>query len=173
MKLHDINAFACCYIYSTSHRFCFPFTFAPFTTVGPLDRAVFSKAISIMWNRKDRPQLRELHDDLMASLIEHKLQRLHEMSVMAFAFKGTYKGERGSTAAVRWLADDGFVAGGDHPPFSQLVISCMRSFAPTRWPNAEQSAKAQQFWARVREDLTKGGNRSLAESLVPENQQRQ
>ncbi len=167
MKLHDINAFAGCYIYSTSHRFCFPFTFAPFTTVGPLDRD-FSKAISIMWNRKDRPQLRALHDDLMNSLIGHKLQRLHEMSVMAFAFKGTYKGERGSTAAVKWLADDGFVAGGDHPPFSRSVISCMRSFAPTRLPNAEQLAKAQHFWASVREQLTKAGQRSVAESLVPE-----
>ena len=167
MKLHDVNAFAGCYVYSTSHRFCFPFTFAPFTTVGPLDRD-FSKAISIMWNREDRPQLRALHDDLMNSLVGHKLQRLHDMSVMAFAFKGTYKGERGSTAAVKWLADDGFVAGGDHPPFSQLVISCMRSFAPTRWPNAEQLAKAQHFWSGVREKLTKGGQRSLAESLVPE-----
>jgi hypothetical protein len=68
MKLHDINAFGGCYIYSTSHRFCFPFTFAPFTTVGPLDRD-FSKAISIMWNRKDRGQLRALHDYLMRSLI--------------------------------------------------------------------------------------------------------
>jgi len=167
MKLHDLNAFAGCYIYSTSHRFCFPFTFAPFTTVEPLDRD-FSKAISIMWNRKDRSQLKALHDDLMASLIGHKLQRLHEMSVWAFTFKGTYKGERGSTAAVKWLADDGFVAGGDHPSFSQLVISCMRSFAPTRLPSAEQLAKAQHFWAFVRNDLTKGGNRSLAESLVPD-----
>jgi hypothetical protein len=167
MKLHDINAFAGCYIYSTSHRFCFPFTFAPFTTVGPLDRD-FSKAISIMWNRKDRGQLRALHDDLMNSLIGHRLQRLHEMSVMAFAFKGTYKGERGSMAAVKWLADDGFVAGSDHLPFSQLAISCMRSFAPTRLPSAEQLSKAQHFWASVRDDLTKGGNQSLAESLVPE-----
>ena len=167
MKLHDINAFAGCYIYSTSNRFCLPFTFAPFTTVGPMDRD-FSKAISIMWNRKDRPQLRALHDDLMNSLMGHRLQRLHEMSVMAFAFKGTYKGERGSIAAVKWLADDGFVAGGDHPPFSQLAISCMRSFAPTRWPTAEQLAKAHAFWVYVRNELIKGGNRSLAESLVPE-----
>ena len=167
MKLHDVNAFAGCYIYSTSHRFCFPFTFAPFTTVGPLDHD-FSKAVSIMWNRKDRSQLRALHDDLMTSLIGHRLQRLHDMSVIAFAFKGSYKGERGSIAAVKWLADDGFVAGGDHPPFSQLVISCMRSFAPTRLPSAEQLAKARDFWASVRRELTKGGNQPLAESLVPE-----
>ena len=90
------------------------------------------------------------------------------MSVIAFAFKGSYKGERGSIAAVKWLADDGFVAGGDHPPFSQLVISCMRSFAPTRLPSAEQLAKARDFWASVRRELTKGGNQPLAESLVPE-----
>src|SRR5438067_3635346 len=167
MKLHDINAFAGCYIYSTSHRFCFPFTFAPFTTVRPLDHD-FSKAISIMWNRKDRPQLRKLHDDLMNSLVGHRLQRLHEMSVIAFAFKGTYNGDRGSIAAVKWLADDGFVAGGDHSPFSQFVISCMRSFAPTRLPSAAQLAKARDFWASVRKELTKAGKQSLAESLVPE-----
>jgi hypothetical protein len=28
MKLHDINPFDGSYIYSTSYRFCFPFTFA-------------------------------------------------------------------------------------------------------------------------------------------------
>ena len=137
MKLHDVNVFAGCYIYSTSHRFCFPFTFAPFTTVEPLDHN-FSKAVSIMWNRKDRSQLRALHDDLMTSLIGHRLQRLHDMSVIAFAFKGSYKGERGSIAAVKWLAD------------------------------AEQVAKAQHFWASVRDELTKGGNQPLAESLVLE-----
>jgi hypothetical protein len=167
MKLHDFNAFAGCYIYSTSHRFCFPFTFAPFTTVRPLD-SDFSKAISIMWNRKDRPQLKALHDDLMSSLIGHRPQRLHDMSVIVFAFNGSYKGERGSIAALKWLADDGFVAGGDHPPFSEFAISCMRSLAPTRWPTVERLAKAQRFWTSVRDDLTKAGNRSLAESLVPE-----
>ena len=166
MKLHDLNAFAGCYIYSTSRRICFPFTFAPFTTVGPLD-SDFSKAISIMWNRKDRRQLRALHDDLMKSLIGHRLQCLHDMSVMAFAFKGTYKGERGTIAAIKWLTDDGFVAGSDHPPFSQFAISCMRSFAPTRWPSAEQLAKAQRFWISVRNELIKGDQRSLAESLNP------
>ena len=166
MKLHDLNAFAGCYIYSTSRRICFPFTFAPFTTVRPLD-SDFSKAISIMWNRKDRRQLRALHDDLMKSLIGHRLQCLHDMSVMAFAFKGTYKGERGTIAAIKWLTDDGFVAGSDHPPFSQFAISCMRSFAPTRWPSAEQLAKAQRFWISVRNELIKGDQRSLAESLNP------
>jgi hypothetical protein len=167
MKLRDINPLTGSYIYSTSHRFCFPFTFAPFTTIGSLD-GDFSKAISIMWNRKDRRQLRALHDDLLDSLAAHQLHLLHEMSVWAFGFKGTYKGERGSMAAMKWLADDGFVAGGDHPPFSQFAISCMRSFAPTRWPNAEQLAKAQGFWVYVRDQLIKGGQRSLAESLVPE-----
>ena len=166
MRLRDIHPFTDSYIYSTSHRFCFPFTFAPFTTVGSLD-GDFSKAVSIMWNRKDRGQLRTLHNDLMVSLTGHRLRRLHEMSVIVFAFKGTYKGERGAMAAVRWLADDGFVAGGDHFPFSSLTLLCMRSFAPTRLPSAEQMAKAQGFWARVREDLIKGGQRSLAESLHP------
>jgi len=166
MKLHEIHPFNKLYVYSTSYRFCFPFTFAPFTTVGPLD-GDFNKAISIMWNRKDRWQLRTLHDDLMTSLTGHRLQRLHEMSEIVFAFKGTYKGQRGSMAAVRWLADDGFVAGGDHPPFSQLAISCMRSFAPTRMPSAEQMAKARQFWMRVRDDLIKAGQQPLADSLHP------
>jgi hypothetical protein len=121
-----------------------------------------------MWNRKDRRQLRALHHDLIVSLTGHKLQRLHDMSVMAFAFKGNYKGERGSMAALRWLADDGFVAGSDHFPFSSLAMSCMRSFVPTRVPSAEQMAKAQDFWARVRDDLTKAGQQSLAQSLNPE-----
>jgi hypothetical protein len=125
-----------------------------------LDRD-FSKAISIMWNRKDRRQLKTLHDDLMSSLIGHRLQRLHDMSVMAFAFNGIYKGERGSIAAVKWFADDGFVAGSDPPPFSQLAISCMRSFAPTRLPTPQQLAKAREFWASVRRELTKEGNHLL------------
>jgi hypothetical protein len=89
------------------------------------------------------------------------------MSEIVFAFKGTYKGERGSMAALKWLADDGFVAGSDHFPFSTLALSCMRSFAPTRMPSAEQMAKARAFWARVCDDLTKAGQRSLAESLNP------
>jgi hypothetical protein len=167
MKLRETNPFNSTYIYSTSYRFCFPFTFAPFTTVGPLD-GDYTKAVSIMWNRKDRRQLRTLHEGLMVSLIGHRLERLHEMSVIAFAFKGTYKGERGSMAAVRWLADDGFVAGSDHFPFSALALSCMRSFVPTRLPDAEQMGKAQRFWARVRDELTKAGQRSLAKSLNPE-----
>jgi hypothetical protein len=167
MKLHDIRPFDGSYIYSTSHRFCFPFTFAPFTTIGSLD-GDFSKAVSIMWNRKDRRNLGALHTDVFDRLMGHRLQRLHQMSVMAFAFKGTYNGERGSIAAVKWLAGDGFTAGSDHTPFSQLALSCMRSFAPTRWPTAEQLAKAQDFWAFVRNELINGGNRSLAESLVPE-----
>lgn len=167
MKLRDINPLNGSYIYSTSYRFCLPFTFAPFTTVGASD-GDFSKAISIMWNRKDRWQLRTLHNDLIDSLAGHRLHHLHEMSVMAFAFKGTYKGERGTMAALRWLADDGFVAGGDHPPFSSFAISCMRSFAPTRLPSAEQLATAREFWVFVRDELIKGGRRSLAESLNPE-----
>jgi hypothetical protein len=167
MKLRDVNPFNGSYIYSTSYRFCFPFTFAPFTTVGPLD-GDFSNAISIMWNRRDRRQLRTLHYDLMDSLTGHRLHRLHEMSVTVYAFKGTYKGVRGSVAALRWLADDGFLAGGDHFPFSPVALSCMRSFVPTRSPSAEQLTKAQGFWMLVREELIKAGQQSLAESLHPE-----
>ena len=102
MKLHDINLLDDSYTYSTSYRFCFPFTFAPFTTVGPLN-GDFSKAISFMWHRKSRQHLEDLHHEVMQAATEHKLVRLYRFSVLAFTFRDTYKGERGTVAAPKCL----------------------------------------------------------------------
>ena len=42
------------------------------------------------------------------SAIGHRLALLHRASVIAFTFPARYKGERGSVAALKFLADDSF-----------------------------------------------------------------
>src|SRR5438034_1241936 len=84
MKLTDINYAGESYVYSTSFRFCFPFTFAPFTTVGSLDRDT-RKAISFMWRGEHRNHLRELHAELYDVLLERGLQQLRNLAVLVYA----------------------------------------------------------------------------------------
>jgi hypothetical protein len=153
MKLREIIHDKGCYVYSTSHRFCFPFTFAPFTTVGPLD-GDFSKAISFMWHRKSRRHLEDLHHEVMQAATEHKLIRLYRLSVLAFTFRDTYKGDRGSIAALRLFADGARDSGDDDFPFSPFVLSCLRSFAPTLMPNHDELEKARRVWVEGGRSVT-------------------
>lgn len=148
MKLHDPNILDNSYTYSTSFRFCLPFTFAPFTTVAQYG-GNFTKAISFMWHRHSRSHLEKLHDEVRTAVIAHRLALLHRTSVWAFTFPASYKGERGSVAALKFLADDGFSPDGKGFPFSPFVLSCLRSFAPSRLPNADELDKARQFWGKL------------------------
>jgi len=154
MKLHDINLLDDSYTYSTSYRFCFPFTLAPFTTVGPLN-GDFSKAISFMWHRKSRQHLEDLHHEVMQAATEHKLVRLYRFSVLACTFRDTYKGERGTVAALKMFADGAEYGGDNDFPFSPFVLSCLRSFAPTLMPNPDELEKARRIWVEGRCSVTK------------------
>jgi hypothetical protein len=143
--LSDIVPTRDAYVYSTSYTFCFPFTFAPFTTVGPLDRKEFKiRAISFMWNGKDRPQLPRLHREVFDAVSAYGLDWLYRLSMLAFTFRDTYEGARGHVAAVKLLAD-GARESGDAFPFSPLLLSCLRSYAPRCWPQPDELRKARDF----------------------------
>src|SRR4051794_24337249 len=129
MKLVDITDDGSCYVYSTSYRFCFPFTFAPSTTVAPAgpDRSsAFSRAVSIMWNRKDRHLLPMLHNELYESVQRSGLEPLYRLSMLAFAWCGQ------SREALEILAA-GAREDGDEFPLSALALQCILSFAPSKW----------------------------------------
>ena len=88
MKLHDIIYEKDCYVYSSSYRFCIPFSFAPSTTVGPMNLD-FSKAVNILWNRKDRNLLPlQLHHQVCEAARSYGFDRLYRLAVLAFAYPG-------------------------------------------------------------------------------------
>ncbi len=118
MKLTNIVDNENSYVYSTSYRFCFSFAYAfsPATTVGPTDGDI-RKAISFMWQRRDRPSLGLLHTSLCEAVEEWSLFRLHRLSVLAWALGG---GGRGSVEALGILAK-GAKQAGDTFPFDKPV----------------------------------------------------
>jgi hypothetical protein len=146
MKLSDIVPNGDSYVYSTSYTFAFPFTFAPFTTVGPLDQKDFkTRAISFMWNGKDRPQLPRLHGEVLDAVSVYGLDWLYRLSMLVFTFRGTYEGARGRVAALKLLGDGARDAGDDFP-FSPFLLSCLRSYVPRLWPQPDELQKASDFW---------------------------
>lgn len=155
MKLLDSPA-ADCYVYSTSYRFCFPYTFSPATTVGPTDRDS-RQPISFLWNRRDRHLLGFLHTSLCKAVEEWSLFRLHRLSVLAWAFGG---GGSNSLAALRILAV-GAKEAGDTFPFDDGILFATRSFAPTLRPDRYLLQKATDAWFKWSSD----GYVALAESL--------
>ena len=152
MKFQSIVYTRDCYVYSTSHRFCFPFTFAPFTTVGPLDGNM-SKAISFMWKRGDRNFLVVLHEYVYSAAEEWGLERLYWLSVLAYALPSNLVppsekprlGVFRSREALDMLAADAEHAG-ERFPLSGIIMDSLQSFAPTLQPSHEELQKARAVW---------------------------
>lgn len=160
MKLVDITDDGGSYVYSSSYRFCFPFTFAPSTTAGSTDpdrKKAISNAFSFMWNRKDRQLLPMLHTSVFKAVEEWSLFRLYRLSAFAWARGG---GGSNSLEALRILAA-GANKAGDTFPFDTETINAMRSFAPTRAPDNYLLKLAREAWSKWRTD----GYIALAESL--------
>jgi hypothetical protein len=153
VKLIDTVDKENCYVYSTSYRFCFPFTFAPATTVGSTD-GDFSKAISFLWKRQDRRLLGVLHSSLCKAAEEWSLFQLYRLSVLAWAYGG------GSLEALRKLAVAAKNAG-DTFPFDDVILHAARSFAPTRWPDRHLVQQGKVAWSKWSSE----GYLALAESL--------
>jgi hypothetical protein len=100
----------------------------------------FSKAVSFMWNRKDRHLLRELHNDVYAAVQKSGLERLYRLSTLAFAWPGQPR------EGLQILAD-GAKHAGDEFPLRELTLQCLRSFAPVKWPSREQLQEARRIWS--------------------------
>jgi hypothetical protein len=158
MKLLDMIPGDDCYVYSTSYRFCFPYTFSPATTVAPINRD-FSRAISFLWNRRDRDLLGLLlHTSLCKAVEEWSLFRLYRLSLLAWARGG---GGSESLQALRILAV-GAKAAGDTFPFDDGILHAVRSFAPTLRPDRYLLQLARNAWSKWPTE----GYVALAESLA-------
>ena len=159
MKLINIVDSENSYVYSTSYRFCFSFTYAfsPATTVGPTDGDI-SKAISFMWQRHDRPLLGLLHTSLCKTVEEWSLFQLHRLSVLAWALGG---GGARSVEALGILAK-GAREAGDTFPFDDRILGAVRSFAPTARPDSHLLRLGKDAWSK----WTSDGYVALAESLA-------
>jgi hypothetical protein len=152
VKLSDIDFAGESYVYSTSFRFCFPFSFAPFTTVGPLERDA-RKAVSFMWRREHRRRLAELHAELYDVVLEHGLKRLRDLAVMVYAcpyptptlrsLGGHYRFRSRSALEIleRQTAEKGY-----RRMFSAELMDSLMSFVPTVQPSHEESEKAKSEW---------------------------
>src|SRR5207248_196372 len=127
------------YVYSTSYRFCAPFTFIPATTVAPTDGS-FSNAISFLWKREHRGLLPQIHEEVYSTVQSWGLDQLYKFSVLAMAYQKIGPSPQG----MKILAA-GAKESGDEFPFSDLILGCLRSFAPAKWPNPAELQQAQQF----------------------------
>ena len=158
MKLFNVVDSEKSYVYSTSYRFCFSFAYAfsPATTAAPIDRD-FTKAISFMWQRRDRPLLSQLHTSLCKAVEEWSMFRLHRLSVLAWALGG---GGVRSVEALRILAG-GAKKAGDTFPFDDGILNAVRSFAPTLRPDSYLLQLGKDAWSK----WTSDGYIALAESL--------
>jgi hypothetical protein len=157
MKLINIVDSESAYVYSTSYRFCFPYyAFSPATTVGPTDGDM-GKAISFMWQRRDRGSLAVLHTSLCEAAEEWSLFRLHRLSVLAWALGG---GGVRSVEALGILAK-GAKQAGDTFPFDDRTLNAVRSFAPTVRPDSYLLQQGKDAWSK----WTSDGYLALAESL--------
>jgi len=143
MKLTNIVESGGAYVYSTSYRFCFPYAFSPATTVGSTDGDI-SKAISFMWQRRDRPSLGLRHDSLCEAVEEWSLFQLHRLSVLAWTLGG---GGVRSVEALGILAK-GAKQAGDTFPFDDRTLGAVRSFAPTAPPNSHLLRLGKDAWSK-------------------------
>jgi hypothetical protein len=141
MKFKEIIHEQDCYVYSTEHRFCFPFTFAPFTTVGPLDGDM-RQAVSFMWNRSDRHKLNALHSELCSTAGRVGLDELYQLSVLAWSPVSGLP----SRQALEMLAKGAREAKNQFP-LSDDLLAAVHSFAPTRPPSKEQVVMARQYFS--------------------------
>ena len=159
MKLINIVESENSYVYSTSYRFCFSFAYAfsPATTAAPIDRGI-TKAISFMWQRRDRYLLKLLHASLCKAVEEWSMFRLHRLSVLAWALGG---GGVRSVEALRILAK-GAREAEDTFPFDDTVLNAVRSFAPTLRPDSHLLQLGKDAWSK----WTSDGYIALAESLA-------
>src|SRR5437667_1353595 len=157
MKLTNIVDNTNAYVYSTSYRFCFPYTFSPATTIGPTDGDV-SKAISFLWKSQERGLLGLLHTSLCEAVEEWSLFRLHRLSVLAWTLGG---GGVRSVEALRILAK-GAREAGDTFPFDDRILGAVRSFAPTAPPDSYLLRLGKDAWSK----WTSDGYLALAESLA-------
>lgn len=156
MKLSDIVDTENCYIYSTSYRFCFPYTFPPATTAASIDRD-FSSAISFLWNRRDRTLLSLLHESVRQAVEEWSLFRLYRLSVLVWGRGG---GGTNSLEALRLLALSAKEAG-DTFPFDDGILCAARSFVPTLVPDRYLLQQARDAWRKWTSEVYI----ALAESL--------
>ncbi len=132
--------------------FLFPFTFAPFTTVGPLDGDM-RKAVSFMWRRKHRARLQDLHHEVWEVLFIHSLDRLRLLAVMAYAcpYPTPYLWLHGghhkfrSRAALEIMERQAVEKGAD-PFFSPQLMESLMSFAPTLQPSPDELQQAKSEW---------------------------
>ena len=138
MKLTDIITDKDCSVYSTSYRFCLPFTFAPSTTAAPLNRD-FTRAVSFMWHRKDRRLLSQLHGEICEVVANGGLKRLHRLATLTFAWTGRPRD------GLQLLADDAKPARAF--PFSERTMECLLSFAPVTSPSRHQLHEAREIWS--------------------------
>ena len=152
LKLTDIALAKGSYVYSTSFRFCFPFTFAPFTTVGTLDREM-SKAVSFMWRRNDRKRLPQLHAELYDVLLDRGLQRLRSLALSAYACPYTTPDlwshgghHRFKTRSALEILERQAVEKGYRRMFSAELMGSLMSFAPTLEPSREELERAKSEW---------------------------
>src|SRR5205809_6316956 len=139
MKLRNISYKENCYVYSTSYRFCFPFTFVPSTTVAPVNRDL-SRAVSFMWNRKDRDLLLFLHQEVERAVEKWGLDEIYRLAVTTFAYP-----DGAPRMGLEKLAE-GFRVNGEEFYFSEALLSGLRSFAPSKWPCPDQLKKARAIW---------------------------
>jgi hypothetical protein len=138
MKLRDFGP--SWYVYSTSYRFCFPFPGIPATTVGPIDGDL-SKAISFLWKREHRGLLPQIHREVYSAALSWGLEKLYNLSVLAMAYQKV-----GSSPDGMKILSAGAKESGDEFPLSDLILQCLQSFAPSKWPNPEVLKEQQQFW---------------------------
>ena len=103
----------------------------------------FSKAVNILWNRKDRNLLPLLlHHKLCEAARNYGLDRLYRLAVLAFAYPG------GRAQEGLQIMAEGARQAGDYFPFSPDTMSYMRSFVPSKWPNRNQLEEARAVWSR-------------------------
>ena len=159
MKLFNIVDSENSYVYSTSYRFCFSFVYAfsPATTAASIDRD-FTKAISFMWQRHDRDSLGLLHTLLCKAVEEWTLFRLYRLSVLAWGDRSVTRLK--SREVLRILAG-GAKEAGDTFPFDEKILSAVRSYAPTRWPDRYLLQQAKDAWSKWPNE----GYAGLAQSL--------
>jgi hypothetical protein len=141
MKLRDIIYEKDCYIYSTSYTFSILFPFAPLTTVAPLNLD-WNRAVSIMWNRKERDFLPALHEAVYKAVSNWGLDPLYRLALLAFTHLG------GPHEGLKLLAKSARQAGVQFA-FADFTISCMHSFVPRKGPSHSQCEEARGVWANA------------------------
>ena len=149
MKLFNAVDNESAYVYSTSYRFClvFPYAFSPATTAAPIDRD-FTKAISFMWQRRDRGSLSLLHASVYKAVEEWSMFRLHRLLVLAWTLGG---GGARSVEALGILAK-GAKEAGDTFPFDDRILNAVRSFAPTLPPDSYLLQLGEDAWSKWASD---------------------